>query len=723
MKRWVAFAIMFLLIGVALIASQRQKIAAPLGPQALLFFVADTQRELTRLPVAFTRLSDEDEINIGNDLAQRYLSMGSFAKQDPAAKTAQAYVDGVGARVAVQAHRKLPYKFHYVSDPDFINAFALPGGHVFIGGGLMALMDSEDQLANVLGHEVEHIDHYHCAERVQTEMVFRNLPLGALMGLPVEIFEAGYSKAQELEADREGTRLAVKAGYSPLGAVRMFQVFDQLYQQRVRKAQTPQEEISNIALQTLEGYFRSHPMPSERIAQIQKMMADEHWENLTSERQLEVAYLFLTERAARAIAAKKYAGAEKAATRSLEIHPDQPEALKLLAEAQFAQGEFPLARENYRKLLDKSPAEAGAVAEFANIIAVEAMRTEHYDQAAKFATTSLDLQPNNAKGLVTLAEAKMALSDFASSAATYRKLKSLYPEEAEYVLSYTRSFALAARDSHHYDQTAKVAAFWLTLEPNQTEALTIQSDAELALGNFLASARACRNLLDISPKDQYVDIDLVKRYANALSAAQVPQIAADEFQTFMARPREVSTPALEAQIKIEWAGLMLMAGNGKPAGDLISQARAGGTSGIAPESLHRLAWWYYRAAQYSAAEALYGSLAEQRPGDVTLQYDLGWAELEENKSESAIRRFTQSAESMPSNSAQWSMAEMGLAVALWKSPRTEDAMKDYDATVIAEPRWLNQRSVRAFYSPRVAQTIAEMQAEHEKRLEAKRGHP
>ncbi|HEV2234617.1 MAG TPA: hypothetical protein VGV68_14590, partial [Terriglobia bacterium] len=83
MKRWAVFAIMFLLIGIALIASQRQKVVAPVGPQALLFFVADTQRELTRLPVSFTRLSDEDEIQIGNDLAQRYLSMGSFAKHDP----------------------------------------------------------------------------------------------------------------------------------------------------------------------------------------------------------------------------------------------------------------------------------------------------------------------------------------------------------------------------------------------------------------------------------------------------------------------------------------------------------------------------------------------------------------------------------------------------------------------------------------------------------------
>jgi predicted Zn-dependent protease len=112
----------------------------------------------------------------------------------------------------------LPYRFHYVPERYFINAFAVPGGHVYVGEGLLALMDSEDELAAVIGHEIEHIDHYHCAERVQQQQALRKIPLGELVALPVEIFEAGYSKDQELEADREGTRLSVQAGYSPNGA-------------------------------------------------------------------------------------------------------------------------------------------------------------------------------------------------------------------------------------------------------------------------------------------------------------------------------------------------------------------------------------------------------------------------------------------------------------------------------------------------------------------------
>ena len=207
--------IILLLLGAALIASQKQRINAPVGPEAVLSLVGDTEHELTRLPVTFTRMSDEEEIKIGNELAKEYGGIGISGKDAPSTRVVQDYVNKVGRRVSAGAHRKLPYRFHYISDPSFANAFALPGGHVFIGGGMIALMDSEDELANVLGHEVEHIDHYHCAERVQTQAAVHKLPLGALVVIPVAVFEEGYSKTQELEADREGTRLAVKAGLFP----------------------------------------------------------------------------------------------------------------------------------------------------------------------------------------------------------------------------------------------------------------------------------------------------------------------------------------------------------------------------------------------------------------------------------------------------------------------------------------------------------------------------
>lgn len=354
MKRWVVFSIVLVVVFGAVILSERRKADAPVKPDPLVYFVADTEREMTRLPVAVTRLSDAEEIRIGDELAHMYVGMRPVQGDAERAqeRTIEAYVIRVGSRVAAYAHRKLPYKFHYIPDSNFINAFALPGGHVFIGRGLLALMDSEDELASVLGHEIEHIDHYHCAERAQMEARLRKIPLGALVELPVQVFTAGYSKDQELESDREGTKLAVWASYSPLGAIRMFETFDRLYSEHVTHASNPQEELTLVAIQTIQDYFRSHPTAAERVAQIRRMISDEHWETRTQERDLEVGYFFWTERARQACAAGKYQRCAGLATRALAVNPNQPQALEALARAQFMMADFAGAASSYRKYLD-----------------------------------------------------------------------------------------------------------------------------------------------------------------------------------------------------------------------------------------------------------------------------------------------------------------------------------------------------------------------------------
>lgn len=90
-----------------------------------------------------------------------------------------------------------------------------------MGEGLLELMTTEAELANVLTHEVEHIDHYHCIERVQVEANQKHLNLeifNELIQLPVDLRQAGDHKDEEMEADRAGMFLAVQAGHSPYGA-------------------------------------------------------------------------------------------------------------------------------------------------------------------------------------------------------------------------------------------------------------------------------------------------------------------------------------------------------------------------------------------------------------------------------------------------------------------------------------------------------------------------
>ena len=285
MKRMIGLVLILAAAGSAFYYSQRRKPQSQVGAEGMLNALAETQREISRIPARLTRLSDANEVRIGDAMAQSYTARYSLRTQRDL--DLQAYVTRVGRIVAGRARRKLDYKFHYVPDPNFVNAFALPGGHVFIGEGLVRLMNSEDALAGTLGHEVEHIDNYHCAERVQVEAQLRKIPLGELFALPVELFMAGYSKEQELEADRDGTQLAVMAGYSPQGAVHLFEQFEKLRQQYVLKAEDPTDELSKVAIDGLVGYFRSHPLPKERIAQINEIIANRKWPQ-PAERSLKV---------------------------------------------------------------------------------------------------------------------------------------------------------------------------------------------------------------------------------------------------------------------------------------------------------------------------------------------------------------------------------------------------------------------------------------------------
>jgi len=274
MKR---IAILVVVAGVAagaLYYGERSNADAPVTPAPLMHVIGGAEREATRVPMEMTRLSDDEEIEAGNRMAAAYLSYMPKSTQTNDAAMA-VYVDRIGQQLAVNAHRRLPYRFHYVPQMGFVNAFALPGGHVFVGKGLIAMMTTEDELADVIGHEIEHIDHYHCAERLQVEAQLRHIPLGSLAMLPIELFQAGYSKEQELEADREGIRLASKSGYSATAVTQLFTVMDRRYHERQIGARTPQGEMSKVALATLTEYFRSHPPAAERNAQIEQVAAAE----------------------------------------------------------------------------------------------------------------------------------------------------------------------------------------------------------------------------------------------------------------------------------------------------------------------------------------------------------------------------------------------------------------------------------------------------------------
>ena len=178
------------------------------------------------------------------------------------------YLQSIGDRVATNAPRHLHYRFRFDPEPGFKSAFALPGGEIFVGGGILAFLDSEDQLAAVLGHEIEHVALGQCRERLQALLTERKLTPASAASLKVESFFKGYGHDGELAADREGIKLAAAAGYSPKAAIRLLDLFLFISNQSVR--------APNDATTILR----------ERIAQIHAVVEESRISVPTSERPL-----------------------------------------------------------------------------------------------------------------------------------------------------------------------------------------------------------------------------------------------------------------------------------------------------------------------------------------------------------------------------------------------------------------------------------------------------
>lgn len=169
-------------------------------------------------------LSDADEIRLGEILADDFIAQEGM-QPTPQTKKLDEYLQSIGDRVAAHAQRKLPYRFRFDPSPSFRSAFGLPGGQIFVGAGILAYMDSEDQLAMVLGHEVEHVDLNQCHERLMKVLAEQHLTPSTAAKLKVDPFLPGYGREGELAADREGVKLAMEAGYSGEASIRLLQTY------------------------------------------------------------------------------------------------------------------------------------------------------------------------------------------------------------------------------------------------------------------------------------------------------------------------------------------------------------------------------------------------------------------------------------------------------------------------------------------------------------------
>ncbi|HZW10779.1 MAG TPA: M48 family metalloprotease [Phycisphaerales bacterium] len=219
----------------------------------------------------YVAMSVQDEIALGLQAAPEMAAQHGGLHPDT---EAQALVDEVGNRLLARGLTvETPYQFefHLLADPQTVNAFALPGGQVFITAALFSQLETEGQLAGVIGHEIGHVIERHGAERLAK----MNLTQGLVGAVGVAASEEGrgyqaaavaaaigqlvnmrYGRDDELECDRWGVKLMADAGYDPRAQIRVMEI------------------LRDAGGGGGPEFFSTHPNPENRIGRIERAIEE-----------------------------------------------------------------------------------------------------------------------------------------------------------------------------------------------------------------------------------------------------------------------------------------------------------------------------------------------------------------------------------------------------------------------------------------------------------------
>jgi predicted Zn-dependent protease len=206
-------------------------------------------------------LSVKQEINLG--LQSRHEMIKQFGGLHPDDKIKQ-YVSRVGERIVRSTEASgSPYRFdfHLLADNETVNAFALPGGQIFITYGLLKKLKTEDQLAAVLGHEIAHVINRHSAEHIAKQELTQGLiqatdiatcEPGMLSRFVASMINMKYGRDDEHESDTYGVKYLIESGYRPEAMIELMEIL----------------QSSNG--RSAPEFMSTHPSPENRIQKIRE---------------------------------------------------------------------------------------------------------------------------------------------------------------------------------------------------------------------------------------------------------------------------------------------------------------------------------------------------------------------------------------------------------------------------------------------------------------------
>ena len=228
----------------------------------LAYWLNTSKNPITGESQRIAGITVQNEIELGLQARDQVAAQFGGFEPDPGAN---ALVDKIGTElVASLKADSIPWKFefHVLDDPKTINAFALPGGQIFITEGLMRQLDTEGQLAGVLGHEIGHVIERHGAQQMAKAKLSQGMTAAAVVAsgdyrsgqlaqVVAGLINMKYGRADELESDRWGIRLMGGSGYDPRAIIGVMEV--------LKKAGGGKSQPE---------FFSTHPNPENRIRRI-----------------------------------------------------------------------------------------------------------------------------------------------------------------------------------------------------------------------------------------------------------------------------------------------------------------------------------------------------------------------------------------------------------------------------------------------------------------------